>query len=84
MASLHSKELTRIPGEEVEETEVPTVPPSQSEEQKGQMAKKEGTPKTDSFIFDGTAKEVGDEADNTKDKEKEENNDLDLFDPDDF
>ena len=54
------------------------------------MAKKEGTPKTDSFIFDGTAKEVGDEADNTKDKEKEENNDdaldldLDLFDPDDF
>ncbi|CAD6647382.1 XXYS1_4_G0031020.mRNA.1.CDS.1 [Saccharomyces cerevisiae] len=90
MASLHSKELTRIPGEEVKETEVPTVPPSQSEEQKGQMAKREGTPKTDSFIFDGTAKEDSDEADNIKDKEKEENNDdaldldLDLFDPDDF
>ncbi|QHS76273.1 Med4p [Saccharomyces paradoxus] len=90
MASLHSKELTRIPGEEVEETEVPTVPPSQNGVQKEQIAEKEGTPKVDSFIFNGTANKDNEEAGNTKNKEEEDNNDdaldldLDLFDPDDF
>ncbi|CAI4064279.1 hypothetical protein N7582_002664 [Saccharomyces uvarum] len=93
MASLHSKELTRIPGEEEQETEeVPTDTLSQPQKEKKESSENspQNSPTKDSFIFNGIANKDTDQADNDKDKIEEDNNedaldlDLDLFDPEDF
>ncbi|CAI4051795.1 hypothetical protein SKDZ_15G3180 [Saccharomyces kudriavzevii ZP591] len=92
MASLHSKELTRVPGEDVQETEeVPTAPLSQPGQQEEQEAQNEDISDKDTFIFKGTPHKDAEHAPGVKDKEEENNNnddaldlDLDLFDPDDF
>ncbi|CAI4036472.1 hypothetical protein SMKI_15G3190 [Saccharomyces mikatae IFO 1815] len=94
MASLHSKELTRVPGEEAEEAaeteEVLVSSPSQNGLDNEHKTAKEEVPSTDSFIFNGTANKNSEEVGDAKDKEEEGNNDdaldldLDLFDPEDF
>ncbi|KOG96670.1 Med4p [Saccharomyces eubayanus] len=95
MASLHSKELTRIPGEEEQGAEeVPNDTLSQNGRQKEKKESRENSPENlpakDSFIFNGAANKDTEQAGDDKDKTEEDNNedaldlDLDLFDPEDF
>ncbi|CAI2026067.1 hypothetical protein SEUBUCD646_0H02160 [Saccharomyces eubayanus] len=95
MASLHSKELTRMPGEEEQGAEeVPNDTLSQNGRQKEKKESRENSPENlpvkDSFIFNGAANKDTEQAGDDKDKTEEDNNedaldlDLDLFDPEDF
>ncbi|EJS41667.1 med4p [Saccharomyces arboricola H-6] len=90
MASLNSKQLTRLPGEEEQEAEeVLAVPLSQNGLQVEQEADKEDDSKKDSFIFNGTTSKDAEQVFEAKDKGEDKNDDaldldLDLFDPDDF